>query len=65
MYIVMEYEDDSGDISQLIEEEDAKEDDEKVENQDYEKVIQVDNQDDKDPDEELNIKEQRAKKLIS
>ena len=32
MYIVMEYEDDSGDISQLIEEEDAKEDDEKVEN---------------------------------
>ena len=65
MYIVMEYEDDSGDISQLIEEEDAKEDDEKVENQDYEKVIQVDNQDDKDPDEDLNIKEQRAKKLIS
>ena len=43
MYIVMEYEDDSGDISQLIEEEDDKEDDEKVENQDYEKVIQVDN----------------------
>ena len=65
MYIVMEYEDDSGDISQLIEEEDDKEDDDKVETQDYEKVIQVDNQDDKDPDEVLNIKEQRAKKLIS
>ena len=65
MYIVMEYEDDSGDISQLIEEEDDKEDDEKVETQDYDKVVQEDKQDDKDPDEDLNIKEQRAKKLIS
>ena len=65
MYIVMEYEDDSGDISQLIEEEDDKEDDEKVETQDYDKVVQEDKEDDKDPDEDLNIKEQRAKKLIS